>query len=168
MIQVTLIFRGGKNSSHEKQKQIRGCIPSHYVRCKWLILSLLYKAFRCNFLTENHEASSLVRRREGISLVDSSKSTRTGDENDKENPKLRGPRAATNVASTDFRMLSFPAGILVIWIDTESLTSSDVFILEVSVILATEHQSVIPFIGNAMHCFPHAHTHKKNCQPTRE
>ena len=161
MIQVTLIFRGGKNSSHEKQKQIRGCIPSHYVRCKWLILSLLYKAFRCNFLTENHEASSLVRRREGISLVDSSKSTRTGDENDKENPKLRGPRAATNVASTDFRMRSFPAGILVIWIDTESLTSSDVFILEVSVILATEHQSVILFIGNAMHCFPHAHTHTK-------
>ena len=162
MIQMTLICRGGRNSSHEKKKKpIRGCIPSHYLRCKWPILNFLYKAIRCNFLTENHEASSLVRRREGISVVDSSKSTRTGDENDKENPKLRGPRAATNVASTDFRMLSFPAGILVIWIDTESLTSSDVFILEVSVILATEHQSVIPFIGNAMHCFPHAHTHKK-------
>ena len=116
-------------------------------------------AIRCWFPTENHEASSLVRRREGISLVDSSKSTRTGDENDKENPKLRGPRAATNVASTDFRMLSFPVGRLVIWIDTELLTSFDVFILEVSVLLVTEYQSITCFIGNSRRCIARTHTH---------
>ena len=122
---------------------------------------------RCYVLTENHEASSLVRRREGVSL-ESSKSTRTGDENDKENPKLRGPRAATNVASTDFRMLSFPAGVLVIWIDTELLTSFDVFILAVYVLLAIEYQSITCFIGNCIYRIAHTHTHTHNCPLTRE
>ena len=117
------------------------------------------------FLTENHDASALVRRREGVSLG-SSKSTRTGDENDKENPKLRGPRAATNVASTGFRILSFPVGRLVIWIDTELLTRFDVFILEVSVLLVTEYQCITCFIRNSRRCI--APTHTRNCPLAHE